>query len=159
MPAIRLVLAVTFCKVVQRSVSSAKPRSPRPRSDRISEASHGLREPLRGPPSWPVGPIGSRYGRGRGHRGGADVHVQGDAVVGVAGHTGHVGGIELPGEQGGGTEHVPQAVPGPPAVAAGVAPAAGANPLGLVFPSLTGKHWRSSNFNRNVLQRAYLASG
>ena len=37
--------------------------------------------------------------------------------------------------------------------------AAGANPLGLVFPSPTGKHWRSSNFNRNVLQRAYLAAG
>jgi integrase len=37
--------------------------------------------------------------------------------------------------------------------------AAGANPLGLVFPSPTGKHWRSSNFNRNVLQRAYRAAG
>ena len=37
--------------------------------------------------------------------------------------------------------------------------AAGTNPLGLVFPSPTGKHWRSSNFNRNVLQRAYLAVG
>jgi hypothetical protein len=37
--------------------------------------------------------------------------------------------------------------------------AAGANPLGLVFPSPTGKHWRSSNFNRNVLKRAYLAVG
>ena len=36
---------------------------------------------------------------------------------------------------------------------------AGANPLGLVFPSPAGKHWRSSNFNRNVLQRAYLAIG
>jgi hypothetical protein len=36
---------------------------------------------------------------------------------------------------------------------------AGANPLGLIFPSPTGKHWRSSNFNRNVLQRAYLAAG
>ena len=35
---------------------------------------------------------------------------------------------------------------------------AGTNPLGLIFPSPTGKHWRSSNFNRNVLQRAYLAS-
>jgi hypothetical protein len=30
--------------------------------------------------------------------------------------------------------------------------AAGDNPLGLVFPSPTGKHWRSSNFNRKVLQ-------
>ena len=37
--------------------------------------------------------------------------------------------------------------------------AAGTNPLGLVFPSPTGKHWRSSNFNRNVLQRAYRAAG
>ena len=36
---------------------------------------------------------------------------------------------------------------------------AGTNPLGLIFPSPTGKHWRSSNFNRNVLQRAYLAIG
>jgi integrase len=34
-----------------------------------------------------------------------------------------------------------------------------ANPLGLIFPSPTGKHWRSSNFNRPVLQRAYLAAG
>ncbi|MGH3159308.1 MAG: tyrosine-type recombinase/integrase [Streptosporangiaceae bacterium] len=37
--------------------------------------------------------------------------------------------------------------------------AAGANPAGLVFPSPTGKHWRSSNFNRNVLKPAYLAAG
>jgi integrase len=37
--------------------------------------------------------------------------------------------------------------------------ATGANPLGLVFPSPTGKHWRSSNFNRNVLQRAYRSAG
>jgi integrase len=37
--------------------------------------------------------------------------------------------------------------------------AAGANPLGLVFPSPTGKHWRSSNFSRNVLARAYAAAG
>jgi len=36
---------------------------------------------------------------------------------------------------------------------------AGVNPLGLIFPSPTGKHWRSSNFQRNVLQRAYLAAG
>lgn len=36
---------------------------------------------------------------------------------------------------------------------------AGTNPLGLVFPSPMGKLWRSSNFNRNVLQRAYLAAG
>ena len=37
--------------------------------------------------------------------------------------------------------------------------AAGTNPLGLIFPSPAGKHWRSSNFNRNVLKRAYLAAG
>ena len=37
--------------------------------------------------------------------------------------------------------------------------AAGTNPLGLVFPSPTGKYWRSSNFQRNVLKRAYLAAG
>jgi integrase len=37
--------------------------------------------------------------------------------------------------------------------------AAGANPAGLMFPSPTGKHWRSSNFRRNVLGRAYLAAG
>jgi hypothetical protein len=36
---------------------------------------------------------------------------------------------------------------------------AGINPLGLIFPSTTVRHWRSSNFNRNVLQRAYLAAG
>ena len=54
--------------------------------------------------------------------GGADVYVQGDAVAGVASYAGHVGGIELPGEQGGGTEHVPQAVPGPLAAAVGVTP-------------------------------------
>jgi integrase len=36
---------------------------------------------------------------------------------------------------------------------------AGINPLGLIFPSPAGKHWRSSNFNRNVLKRAYLAIG
>jgi|HubBroStandDraft_1064217.scaffolds.fasta_scaffold159116_2 integrase len=37
--------------------------------------------------------------------------------------------------------------------------ATGDNPHGLIFPSPTGKHWRSSNFNRNVLQRAYQAAG
>jgi integrase len=35
----------------------------------------------------------------------------------------------------------------------------GVNPLGLVFPSPAGKYWRSSNFSRGVLQRAYLAAG
>jgi len=36
---------------------------------------------------------------------------------------------------------------------------AGTNPLGLVFPSPAGNHWRSSNFSRNVLKRAYRAAG
>ncbi len=36
---------------------------------------------------------------------------------------------------------------------------AGTNPLGLVFPSPRGKHWRSSNFDRRVLAPAYLAAG
>src|SRR5712691_5096661 len=57
--------------------------------------------------------------------GGADVHVEGDAGVGVAGHAGDVGGVEFPGEQRGGAEHVPQAVPGPVAVPGGVAPSGG----------------------------------
>ncbi|MGH3194626.1 MAG: tyrosine-type recombinase/integrase [Streptosporangiaceae bacterium] len=35
---------------------------------------------------------------------------------------------------------------------------AGTNPLGLIFPSPRGAYWRSSNFNRSVLQRAYLAA-
>jgi hypothetical protein len=35
----------------------------------------------------------------------------------------------------------------------------GSNPLGLIFPSPHGKHWRSSNFNRNVLKRAYQGVG
>jgi integrase len=33
------------------------------------------------------------------------------------------------------------------------------NPHGLVFPSPMGKHWRDSNFNRRVWQRARLAGG
>jgi integrase len=36
---------------------------------------------------------------------------------------------------------------------------AGTNPLGLVFPSPTGRHWRASNFGRRVLAPAYLAAG
>jgi integrase len=36
---------------------------------------------------------------------------------------------------------------------------AGTNPLGLIFPSPMGKHWRSSNFSRSVLKHAYLAAG
>ena len=34
----------------------------------------------------------------------------------------------------------------------------GDNPLGLIFPSPKGKHLRSSNFCRNVLQPAYFAA-
>ena len=36
---------------------------------------------------------------------------------------------------------------------------AGANPLGLMFPSPRGTYWRSSNFDRRVLAPAYLAAG
>jgi integrase len=36
---------------------------------------------------------------------------------------------------------------------------AGANPLGLMFPSPGGKHWRASNFSRRVLAPAYQAAG
>jgi len=35
----------------------------------------------------------------------------------------------------------------------------GANPEGLLFPAPSGRHWRSSNFNRRVLQPAYLQAG
>jgi integrase len=35
----------------------------------------------------------------------------------------------------------------------------GANPLGLIFPSPRGSHWRSPNFDRRVLPPAYLAAG
>jgi integrase len=36
---------------------------------------------------------------------------------------------------------------------------AGTNPLGLIFPSPTGKTCRSSNFSRRALKHAYLAAG
>jgi integrase len=36
---------------------------------------------------------------------------------------------------------------------------AGANPLGLIFPSPRGKYWRSSNFNRRVLTPVYRQAG
>ena len=36
---------------------------------------------------------------------------------------------------------------------------AGTNPLGLIFPSPRGRHWRSSNFARRVLAPSYLAAG
>ena len=35
----------------------------------------------------------------------------------------------------------------------------GSNPLGLVFPFPRGKHWRSSNFSRNVLKHVYREVG
>jgi integrase len=36
---------------------------------------------------------------------------------------------------------------------------AGTNPLGLIFPSPRGRHWRSSNYRRRVLAPAYRAAG
>jgi integrase len=36
---------------------------------------------------------------------------------------------------------------------------AGANPLGLIFPSRSVGYWRSSNFNRRIVQPAYRAAG
>ncbi len=36
---------------------------------------------------------------------------------------------------------------------------AGTSPLGLIFASPRGKHWRSSNFARRILAPAYLAAG
>jgi integrase len=36
---------------------------------------------------------------------------------------------------------------------------AGTSPLGLIFPTSAGKYWRSSNFNRRVLQPAYRKAG
>jgi hypothetical protein len=41
---------------------------------------------------------------------GADVHQQGSADVGLPGHAGHVGGLELPDEQTGGDERLSQRV-------------------------------------------------
>ena len=35
----------------------------------------------------------------------------------------------------------------------------GTNPAGLIFPSPRGQYWRSSNFDRRVLARAYRAAG
>jgi len=37
--------------------------------------------------------------------------------------------------------------------------AAGRNPLGLMFPSPRGRHWRSSNLDTRVLAPAYRAAG
>jgi len=36
---------------------------------------------------------------------------------------------------------------------------AGTSPHGILFPSSSGAHWRSSNFNRRILQPAYLKTG
>jgi len=36
---------------------------------------------------------------------------------------------------------------------------AGSNPLGLIFPSRRGGYWRSSNYNRRILQPAYVKAG
>jgi integrase len=36
---------------------------------------------------------------------------------------------------------------------------AGTDRLGLIFPASAGKYWRSSNFNRRILQPAYLKAG
>ena len=58
----------------------------------------------------------------------------------------------------------PQAYPLAEMVAARIAQAraeqdTGTNPLGLMFPSPQGKHWRASNFSRRVLAAAYQAAG
>jgi hypothetical protein len=66
--------------------------------------------------------LGGRAGAVEDACGGADVHVERDAVVGVPGHPGHVGRVELPGEQRRGAEHVPQAVPGPPTLTGAATP-------------------------------------
>ena len=76
-----------------------------------------------GPSSRPGGLFGGLAGAVKDAGGGANVHVERDPVVGVACHAGDVGYVELPGEQGRGAEDVPQAVPGPVAVAIGIAPA------------------------------------
>ncbi|MGO9782031.1 MAG: hypothetical protein ACLPQY_20045, partial [Streptosporangiaceae bacterium] len=36
---------------------------------------------------------------------------------------------------------------------------AGDNPLGLIFPNRRDGYWRSSNYNRRILQPAYAAAG
>jgi hypothetical protein len=66
--------------------------------------------------------LGGSVGAVQDADGGADVHIQGDAVVGVADHPRYVSSVKFPGKQGGGAEHMPQAVPGPVAVAVRVAP-------------------------------------
>ena len=66
--------------------------------------------------------------------GGADVHVEGGPVVGVTSHPGHVGRVELPGEQGRGAEDVAEAVPHPPPFPLRVAPAGRAVSAGQHVP-------------------------
>src|SRR5579863_4744762 len=82
--------------------------------------------------------------------GGADVHVEGDADVGVAGHAGDVGGFQVPAGQGGGAEHMPQAVPGPGAVAVSVVPTGGQVPSRVI-------HSRSQVSSANVIAAACTA--
>src|ERR1017187_6221256 len=70
--------------------------------------------------------VGGGAGAVEGSGGGSDVHVEGDPDAGVAGEAGDVGGVHVPGEQGGGAEDVAQAVPGPGGVPGrGGAPAGG----------------------------------
>ena len=108
---------------------------------RLSSTGSGMLEPSRqsrGGPGlavgqWPSGFDAETSGRLLGGCAGAvqdacgvaDVHVEGDADVGVAGHAGDVGGLQVPAEQGCGAEHVPGPGPGPGAAAAGVAPPGG----------------------------------
>ena len=73
--------------------------------------------------------------------GGADVHVEGDADGGVAGHAGDVGGFEVPAGQGGGAEHVPQAVPGP---GAGAVRGRAIRRRGRRAPGRGGRSWRTA---------------
>src|SRR6266568_585831 len=48
-------------------------------------------------PPCAVGSFGGCAGAVQDAGGGADVHVEGDADVGVPGHAGHVGGLQAPG--------------------------------------------------------------
>src|SRR5499433_4292758 len=79
---------------------------------------------MRGRPAW-LGLLGGGAGAVEGAGGGADVEVEGGAVVGVPGQAGDVGGVDVPGEQGGGAEHVAQAVPSPWPSAVAAAPSGG----------------------------------
>src|SRR5450755_455786 len=87
-----------------------------------NRADHSLREPQPGPFVVPGVLCGGGVGAVEDAGGGADVHVEGGAGGGVAGEGGDVVGFEVPGEQGCDAEYVAEAVPGPVAVAGGVAP-------------------------------------